>query len=338
MELIHNAIVGTPVFKSINKSEMVIELSNGSKILFSSAEREDNLRGYTLDHLVVDESAFIKDSVWDTVLKQTTLVKGRRVLFISTPRGKNFLYSLHMRGLDLTQTSYLTLKGTSYDTPYISKDELDEAKQTLPEDVYRQEIMADFIDNGGEVFNDIDKYCLISQWSNPDPDKDYYAGLDLGRANDYTVLTIFDNLGNVVFIYRDRQKSWEHMVGEVLKHTKRYRAYLLVEVNNVGDVIYEQLKKQYSNVEPFVTRNENKQNIVEDLLYGVNKGEIMLPTEELFSPLYNELKAFTFEYSPKTRRVIYKARDGMNDDCIMSLAIGYNCLKQKKTKGSYYLY
>lgn len=338
MSIMYQAIADTKVVKSINKSEMVIELFNGSNILFRSAEREDNLRGHTLDYLVVDESAFIKDVVWDTVLRQTTLIKGRRVLFISTPRGKNFLYSLHIRGLDPTQTAYLSLRGSSYDTPYISKEELDEAKESLPDDIFRQEIMAEFIDNGGEVFTNIDEYCKINQWSTPQGGKTYYAGLDLGRTNDWTVLTIFDEYGNVVYIWRDRQKSWEYIVGEVLKHTKRYNANLLVEVNNVGDVIYEQLKKEYQKAEPFVTKNDNKQNIIEDLLYGLNKGEVMLPTEELFGPLYAELKTFTFEYSPKTRRVSYKARDGMHDDCIMSLAIGYNCLKQKKTKGTYYVY
>ncbi len=338
MDLIHNAIAGTNIIKSINRSEMVIELNNGSSILFRSAEREDNLRGHTLDHLIVDESAFIKDAVWDTVLKQTTLVKGRRVLFISTPKGKNFLYSLHIRGMDETQKSYLSLKGTSYDTPYITKEELDEARDTLPEEVYKQEILAEFLDNGGEVFNNIDRYCTIPQWSDPQGGKNYYAGLDLGRTNDYTVLTIFDENGNVVFIWRERQKSWDYIVGQVLNYVKKYKANLMVEVNNIGDVIYEQLKNQYQNTDPFVTRNDSKQNIIEDLIYGLNKGDILLPSQQLFSPLYNELRVFSFDYSPKTRRITYKAKEGHHDDCVMSLAIGYNCLKQKKTKGSYYVY
>ena len=338
MDEIYNAIADSGVVKSINRSEMVIELFNGSKLLFRSAEREDNLRGNTLDTLIVDEAAFIKDKVWDTVLKPTTLVKGTRVLFISTPRGKNFLYSLYIRGLDETQKSYISLKGTSYNTPYISQEELDEARDTLPEDVYRQEILAEFLDNGGEVFTDIDQYCNIPQWKNPESGVNYFAGLDLGKSNDWTVLTIFDDKGNVVFIYRERQKTWDYIVGEVLKHVKRYRANLQVEVNNIGDVIYEQLKKQYQNTDPFVTNNNSKQNIIEDLLYGLNKGEVFLPNEQLFPPLYNELKVFGFEYSPKTRRITYKAKEGHHDDCVMSLAIAYNCVKQKKTKGSYYVY
>ena len=334
---ITNAIAGTEVVTNINKSDLVIQLVNGSKILFRSAEREDNLRGLTLDYLIVDEAAFIKDTVWDNVLKQTVLVRGKRVLFISTPKGKNFLYSLHLRGEDTEQGKYLSLRGTSFDTPYISKDELYEAQDTLPEDIFKQEILAEFIDSGGEVFKDIDRYCRIPTYQEPTQGK-FYAGLDLGRSNDFTVLTILDEDGNVVYIYRDRHRPWSEIVDNVVKHVKRYKAVLFIEVNNVGDVIYEQVKKVYNNTHPFVTTNSSKQNIIEDLIYGVNNGNLTLPSKECFSPLYHELRVFTFEYNPKSRSIRYGAQEGHHDDCVMSLAIAYNSLKQKKTTGSYYVY
>jgi tRNA(Met) C34 N-acetyltransferase TmcA len=74
---------------SLNKSNLEIEFINGSKIIFRSAERPDNMRGYTLDYLVVDEAAFVRDDTYNMVLKHTTIVKGKKVLFISTPKGKN---------------------------------------------------------------------------------------------------------------------------------------------------------------------------------------------------------------------------------------------------------
>lgn len=337
LDAVTNAIAGTEVVVSINKSDLEIKLFNNTNILFRSAEREDNLRGNTLDYLIVDESAFIKDTVWDNVLKQTVLVKGKRVLFISTPKGKNFLYNLSLRGEDTDQPLYLSLKGSSYDTPFITNEELDEARDTLPEDIFRQEILAEFIDSGGEVFKDIDNYCTIPTFTEP-LGKKYYCGLDLGRSNDYTVLTILDEDGNVVYIYRDRHKPWSEIVNNVIKHVKRYKATLFIEVNNVGDVIYEQIKKVYQNTHPFITTNSSKTNVIEDLIYGLNNGNLMLPNKDCFSPLYTELKVFTFEYNPKTRNIRYAAQEGHHDDCVMSLAIAYNSLKQKKTTGSYYVY
>ena len=110
-----------------------------------------------------------------------------------------------------------------------------------------------------------------------------------------------------------------------------------MEVNNIGDVIYEQLKREYRNIQPFITTNASKQNIIEDLIYGLNERNILLPSQDLFSPLYSELTTFTYTYSPKTRRIQYSAIEGAHDDIIMSLAIGYFSLKERKTKGQYYI-
>jgi len=332
------AIQDTPVFQSYNKGNLSLTFVNGSVIHFKSAERYDNLRGFTLDYLVIDEAAFIKDNVWNMILKPTILVKGKKVLFISTPKGKNFLFELHLRGIDIDQKNYISLRGTSYDTPFIDKSEVEEAKRALPEDIFKQEILGEFIDNGGEVFADIERHQSIPEWIPVNPERKYYAGIDFGRQNDYTVLTILDDLGRVCFIYRDRHKPWSEIINNCIRYLNEYRATCQVEVNSMGDVLYEQIKKKYNDVHPFVTTSASKQNIIEDLIYAFNESQVLIPTEELFPPLSNELKIFTFTYSPKTRRVSYGAMEGGHDDTIMSLAIGYNSLKSKKTKGSYYVY
>lgn len=335
---ITKAIADSGVVIENNKSNLLMKFFNGSVIHFKSGERPDTLRGYTLDYCIVDEAGFIKDDVWNLVLKQTVLVKGKKILFISTPRGKNYLYSLALRGQDETQNSYLFLKGSSYDTPYISKDELDEAKASLPEDIFRQELLGDFIDSGGEVFNDIDRYCVLTNYTPPQQKNKYWAGVDFGRQNDYSVLTIFDDNGNLVGFYRQRHKPWGDIITSIAQKLREYNATCQVEVNSIGDVLYEQLKQKYSNVEPFLTTNTSKQNIVEDFIYGTNEGLIKLPTEELNPSLYNELKAFTYDYNLKSRKISYGAVEGAHDDIIMSMCIAYNTLKVRKTKGSYFIY
>jgi hypothetical protein len=337
-ETLSQAVGGTSVVSSINRSELTIRLINGASLMFRSGERADSLRGNTLDYLVVDEAAFIKDDVWNTVLKQTTMVQGKKVLFISTPKGKNFLYDLHTRGISEDYPNYISLQGTSYDTPFISEDELIDAKRVLPEDVYKQEILGQFVDDGGEVFKDTPTYCTLMDWTPRSESRKYFAGLDLGRSNDYTVLTIIDDLGKVVFMYRDRHKPWDMIVGEVIKHIKRYNAQIQVEVNNIGDVIFEQIKKKHVNTHAFVTTNSSKQNIIEDLIYGLTERQIELPSPTLFPFLEQEMNTYTFHYSPKTRSIRYEAQQGHHDDTIMSLAIAFNTLKSKKTMGSYYVY
>jgi len=332
------AIDGTPILVSSNKSNYEMELINGSKLIFRSGEKPDAIRGYTFTHTIIDEAAFIKDEVWSTIVRPTILVRGKKCLFISTPKGKNWLYELHQRGLDPDQPSYISLEGTSYDNPYIDHAELDEAKKTVPEDIFNQEILGKYVDSGGEVFKDIERYCVIPQWGQKQTGKKYWGGLDIGRQQDYTVLTIMDENQNVVYIYRDNNKPYDVILDEVVKHLKRFSATCMVEVNGVGDAIFDQLKQKYKDVHPFVTTNTSKQQIIEDLIYQTNTNSIRLPDENLFRPLYNELKTFGYSYSPSSRRVVYKGMGNTHDDCIMSLAISLHSLREKKTKGSYYIY
>jgi len=333
-----NATIDSGLVKDSHKTNFTITFVNGSVIHFKSGERPDTLRGFTLDYLVVDEAAFLRDDVYNLVLKPTIMVRGKKVLFISTPKGKNYLYSMSIRGTDTEQGQYLHLKGSSYDTPFISQDELDEAKKSLPEDIFRQEILGEFIDSGGEVFVDIDRYCVLTSYQ-PKKDKmKYWAGVDFGRQNDYSVLSIFDENGTMVYFYRERQKAWSEIIGKIGEKLREYDAMCQVEVNSIGDVLFEQLKQKYPKVEPFVTTNASKQNIVEDFIYATNEGKIQLPNQELNPQLYNELKTFTYEYSLKTRKISYGAIDGAHDDIIMSMCIGYNTLKERKQKGSYYIY
>ena len=63
-------------FIKSNAQKLLIEV-NGSSIQFFSAERYDNIRGFTFDYLVCDEFAFIDEKAWTEVLRATVLVKGK---------------------------------------------------------------------------------------------------------------------------------------------------------------------------------------------------------------------------------------------------------------------
>lgn len=330
-----NTIAGTGLTKSINKSELTITFINGSVMYFRSGEREDTLRGYTLDYLVIDEAAYIKDNVWTEVLRPTVLVRGKKVLFISTPKGKNWFYQVAMRGYSGEYAQYKTFHATSFDSPYITPEELEEAKMSLPENIYKQEILAEFIDDGGEVFGNLKLTCVMSAYPNYDPSKKYYAGLDFGRQNDYTVLMIVNGDGDIVDFYRERQKSWDIIISEVVAKLKKWRPVCFAEVNSIGDVLYEQIKKQYPSIQPFITNNDSKQNLIEDLIMGMNENRLKLPSPELNTDLYKELSVFTYEYSPKTRKIKYGAPNGFHDDCVISLALTYHSFKKKATYGTY---
>jgi phage FluMu gp28-like protein len=263
------------------------------------------------------------------------LVKGKKVLFISTPKGRNWFYNIAVRGYGDENKQYKTFHATSFDTPFITPEELEEAKLSLPDSIYRQEIMAEFMEDGGEVFSSLSSSCVLSSYPPQVAGEKYYGGIDFGRQNDYTVLTILNSKGELVDFYRERQKSWDIIISEVVAKLKRWKPVAIAEVNSIGDVLYENIRKQYPAIQPFVTNNESKQNMIEDLIMGLNENKLVLPTNELNTDLYKELSVFTYEYSPKTRKVKYGSPNGFHDDTVISLALAYQSFKKKATYGTY---
>lgn len=326
------AIGDSGIVKSCNYSSNEITLKNGTTILFRSAERYDNIRGLTCDYGVIDEAAFCKDEAWQEAIRPVFMVRGKKVLFISTPKGKNFFYDLYQLGINEDYPQYKNYTGTSYDTPYIDPIDITDAKKTLPENVFKQEYLAAFIDSGGEVFSNLDKNTFAAY---PQPQGKVFCGIDLGKQEDYTVATFIDSRGQVVDIYRSNAQEWTTMVTEIVTRIRKWNATTMIEVNSIGDVIFEMVKKQWQDTHPFVTTSKSKQEIVEGLILDMNDTVIKIPQQQLFSWLYNELSIFTYDYNPKTRSIKYGHPSGQHDDTVISLAIANYNRKQNKTMGTY---
>jgi hypothetical protein len=75
--------------------------------------------------------------------------------------------------------------------------------------------------------------------------------------------------------------------------------------------------------------------MIEDLIMAMNEQKITLPTKDLNPDLYRELSVFTYDWSPRSRKVKYGAPSGSHDDCVISLAIAYQTLKKKVSAGKY---
>ena len=329
---LYSAIAQSGIVKNNNFSNNEIEFKNGSTILFRSAERYDNIRGLTCDYGIIDEAAFMKDDAWREAIRPVFAVRGKKVLFISTPKGKNWFYELYQLGRSADNTRYKSYTGSSYETPYISQEEIEDAKRTLPESVFRQEYEANFIDSGGEVFQNLQSNTF-NTW--PRPQGKIYCGIDLGKQEDYTVATFIDQSGQIVDIYRNNRVEWSQMVREILEKIRKYNATTMIEVNSIGDVIFEQVKKQWQDTHPFVTSSKSKNEIIEGLILDMNENTIQIPSEALFPALVNELETFSYEYNPKTRNIRYGHVPGGHDDTVMSLAISNYCRKTNAGLGTY---
>jgi len=316
----------------VNRGDLVIEFNNGSVIQFYSAEAYDSIRGETFDALICDEFAFFRPEAWNEVLKATVLVRGKKVLILSTPKGKNQFYNLF--NLAEHNSNYISFRGSSYDNPFIDPEEIREAERNLPDHVFKQEYLAEFLDNGSSVFRNI-KECVKSSNNT----SSLYAGIDLGRSDDYTVLTIVDNNNVEVYSERWRHMEWSSIINNIVEQLNKFRPNTLVESNGAQDAIFEQIRNKVAynknSIQPFVTTSKSKQNIVEDLIVKFENKDIGIIG---YDWQINELEVFTYEYNLKTRAIKYSAPIGLHDDYVMSRAITNHALKTMKASGKYFVY
>jgi hypothetical protein len=131
------------------------------RVWFLSADNPDNIRGFGFQGLVIDEAASIPQDVWHFVLRPTIAQTLGWAVFVSTPKGRNWFYDLFTRGLDPGEKDYASFSFPSKASPYFPEKEWEEARRTLPEDVFKQEYEAEFLEDSAGVFRNVDA-CLIA--------------------------------------------------------------------------------------------------------------------------------------------------------------------------------
>nr|QRW43366.1 MAG: terminase large subunit [Caudoviricetes sp.] len=82
-----------------NQSDLRISFPNNGSVEFFTGERLDNLRGRKFNGVIIDEASFIPDleSGWLNSIRPTLTDYKGWAMFLSTPRGKNYFYSLYMK-------------------------------------------------------------------------------------------------------------------------------------------------------------------------------------------------------------------------------------------------
>lgn len=174
-----------------NETELSITLKNGSIIELKGAENPDALRGIKLRGLVIDEIASIRnwEWLWQEVLRPTLTDYEAPAIFISTPKGYNHFYDLYQNGQQ-SEGDYKSWRFTSYDNPYIPKEEIDNAKKELTEDTFAQEYLADFRKFTGLVYKEFQREVhVINPFEIPD-EWSIFRGMDFGSTNPTAVLWI----------------------------------------------------------------------------------------------------------------------------------------------------
>ena len=304
-----------------NKSELTIKFPNGGSVDFFTGERMDNLRGRKFHLVVVDEASFIpnlEDGWLNSIRPTLTDYKGRAI-FLSTPKGKNFFYSLFLKG---GEPDWEAFRFTTYDNPYIDKGEIDDARTQLPEVVFEQEYMANPAENSSNPFGS----SYIKQCTFPiSPEQPIVYGVDLAKAVDWTVIIGLDRNGSVCHFDRF-QKDWRQTKQTILSLNK---APILIDSTGVGDPIFEDLQREGLAINGFKFSSTSKQQLMEGLSSAIQQRKITYPEGNIV----NELEVFEYQYTATGVR--YSAPPGFHDDCVMSLALAWHHYTRNSGQGRY---
>jgi hypothetical protein len=309
-----------------------------SRVWFLSADNPDNIRGFGFKGLVIDEAAAIPADVWHYVLRPTIAQTLGWAVFVSTPKGRNWFYDLFTRGLDPSETDYASFRFPSNASPYFPAKEWDEARRTLPEDVFRQEYLAEFMEDSAGVFRNVDACTVGSeQWAVDS--KEYHRhvviGCDVAKHTDWTVLIAMDaETGRCFAMERFNQLDWPIQKERILGFARKHRGRLILDATGIGDPIYDDLKQKYADIEGFKLTSASKTALIQRLIVGIEQRRVTWPS---FAPtaqapvatqgvcsdwgiLTNEMKRYEYEISP-SGGITYNAPSGYHDDCVMALAL-----------------
>ena len=290
-----------------------------SEIRAKSADNPVSLLGEGLDWLVVDEAARLKPIVWESHLSQRLIDKKGWALLISTPHGKGWFYDLFRRGLG-ADPDVRSWNFPSWANPHLDRAVIERERAKLPERVFRQEYEAEFLEGSGSVFRNI-RECAIGELREPEQGATYYAGLDLAKVNDHTVIVIMNTKREVVFVDRFHRLDWSVQVGRIQAATERYHeARILCDTTGSGEPIYESLREAGCHVRAYPFTQASKTALVNNLALMLEKREIVLPRPELWPVGIDELEAF--EYSVTDAGTVRTgAPYGAHDDTVIALAL-----------------
>lgn len=324
---ITKALNGSGVIASANSTTCEINFINGSQIICRSIESMS--RGLTVSGiLIIDETCFIDDEAIYTLLPLINANNAGLILTSSPFTAEGYFYNMYIKGLEGNDPNIRTFDWAKEEG--IKKFLTDEKKAlyrtVMSKNKYTTEILGDFLENDGLLFTNLNA-CIGEAVPT---EKMAYIGIDFatGSDGDYTVLTAINGKAQVFKqvavndLTPTKQVDW--LVENINEIKKGYTIRtILAEKNSIGAVYIDYMRKSLlkSNltVQEFITTNDSKRRIIEQLQTAFEQAVITIPNDPV---LINELKRFQATVNPTTKVVKYEGKN-CHDDRTMSLAFAY---------------
>ncbi len=146
---VYNALESPMMPQAKEESALRMEFSNQSRIV-SLPGTESTIRGFSaVSLLVIDESARVEDSLYQSVRPMLS-VSGGRIILLSTPFGKRgFFYDVWANGDD----DWLRTRITAQECPRIDENWLERERATVGDWWFKQEYGCEFLETTDSFFS-----------------------------------------------------------------------------------------------------------------------------------------------------------------------------------------
>jgi len=332
-----------------------LELENGSKILAASTSASA-VRGMSFNILFLDEFAFVPNHVADDFFASVypTISSGTqtKVIIVSTPRGMNHFYRM-WHDSEKGKNDYIPTDVHWSEVPGRDEEWRLQTIANTSEQQFKVEFECEFLGSVNTLINPavlrnmvydnpITKNAGLDIYERPEKEHNYILTVDVARGlgNDYSAFIVFDVTQfpyKVVAKYRNNEIKPMLFPNVILDVAKGYNnAYLLVEVNDIGDQVASilQYDLEYENLLMASMRGRNGQIVGQGFSgkktqlgvrttaavkkLGCSNLKTMIEDNKLLTCDYeiiSELTTFAQKHNS------FEAEEGCNDDLAMCLVI-----------------
>lgn len=311
-----------------NQTLKTITLVTGTVIWFKSADKPNSLYGEDVYAAVVDEASRMKEEAWHAVRSTLTATRGP-VRVIGNVKGRrNWFYQLARKAEKNDDPNYAYHRITAVDAvaaKILDQEEIDDARNLLPEAVFKELYMAEPADDGGNPFGLAAIAACVDPHGIVADAVPVVHGIDFAKKQDWTVEIGLNVHGRVASFMR-MQIGWEAQYPRLRKAIGRRPT--LADSTGVGDAVVERLQKLAGPnvVEGYIFSPRSKQMLMEGLAVAIQNQEVLFPDAPngTLSPdhaghIRRELESFEYVYT--RTGVQYSAPEGFHDDCVMALAL-----------------
>jgi len=253
----------------VNKTRTEINFDNGSRIIALPVGRDgSNIRGYggRNNMIIVDEAAFIDDSIFQQVFSPMMAVGNGDFILLSTPFGKKgFLWER------FNDDSWHTVQVPTSANPLVPDSFIEEQRKNLTNTQFKQEILGQFDEASNSFFTREELMNCVEEDVKRDSETTF-LGVDLASSGaDESVYVCIDGEGNIFDIEHTSDKPMTDAMGRINDLDTFYNFNkIVIDSTSLGQGVVDQVKETLGNkVEGFKFTNPKKQN-----LYNTLKNEL----------------------------------------------------------------